>query len=172
MTDDVLIVGAGAHARRVGEALEASGWAVSAFAVTSQGDGDGSVVHPADLFPAAARQANALAIVAIGDADARSELAARLEKVGVRLVTVVHPRASVAPSAVVGEGTVILPGAVVDSGARVGRGVIIDAGVVVGHDAVVGAWAHLRPGCVIAPRARVAERGVVDYGAVVREGRD
>ena len=94
--------------------------------------------------------------VAIGRADVRQRLMARLGGRGWPLPALVHMAACVAPDAQLGEGVLVAAGAVVETAAVIGRGVIVDIGVLIDHECDVGAFCHLRPGEVLGPRTQVA----------------
>lgn len=172
---NVVVIGAGAHGRRVAEAIAASGGTVVAFASSDavDRDADGSAARPFPVPTALARFPGVGAVVAIGNGAVRAALSGELERAGAALLRIVHPRATVSPSAVLGAGVVVLAGAAIDAGACVEAGGIVDVGAIVAHDARVGAWAHLRPGCIVAPRGHVPAHTVVGYGRVVcSEGED
>lgn len=109
-------------------------------------------------------------IVAIGDNRTRLEVAAWIEAQGFTLRSVVHPAATVAPSATIGAGTLVMPGAVVNAEARIGANAVINSGVVVEHDCEVGAGVHVAPGAVLCGGARVGAGAMVGAGAVVLPG--
>lgn len=109
-------------------------------------------------------------IVAIGDNRARREVARWAEAQGFVLLSVVHPAALVAPSAVVGHGTLVMPGAVVNAEARIGANAIINTSAVVEHDCEVGEAVHVAPGAVLCGGARVGAGTLVGAGAVVLPG--
>ncbi len=97
----------------------------------------------------------------------------------------VHPRATVATTARLGEGVIVNAGAVIQPFATIGRGAMIHANVVVDHDSVVGEFANLAPGVDLAgwvtvgpgatlftgasviPKVRIGARSIVGAGAVV-----
>lgn len=83
---------------------------------------------------------------------------------GLTFPSLVHPGASVTPTAAVGEGTIVLAGAMVESFATVGRHVYVNKQTLVGHDAQVGDF------CVISPGARLAGHVVVERGANIGMG--
>lgn len=123
--------------------------------------------------------------VAVGDGAARERIARAVIEGGASLFTVIHPEASVATSARLGEGCFVAARAVVAPEARVGRGAIVNHGAIVDHDCVVGDWTHIAPNAAlgggavvgrnvligasatILPGVRVSERATVGAGAVV-----
>jgi len=94
----------------------------------------------------------------------RFELWTRLRLKGFRCATLVHPRAFVDPSSVLGDNVFIGPGAIVEPGAKLGRGTIVGSGAVVGTAADIGPW------CWIASRAVVAHGSRLGAHSVLGEG--
>ena len=93
--------------------------------------------------------------VAIGDSASRQHVAGRVREQGVRLATLVHPKAYVSPSARLG------PGVIVDALAYVGTHCVLEEGVSVwptvsiSHDIHVGSYASLMAGSVIGGFSKV-----------------
>ncbi len=166
----LLVFGAGGHGCVVVDAaLRSCAWS----AVTAS-DRDpvrcmGELLPGVPLQAASALPVHGLVHVAIGNNTAREKESLVL---GVhRLVTVMHPHASVSPHAVVAAGCFIAAQAVLAPGAHLGLGVIVNHGAVVDHDASVGAFAHIAPGAVLGGHARVGARVLVGAGAIVQPGR-
>jgi acetyltransferase EpsM len=105
-------------------------------------------------------------VVAVGDNRARRAMTERL-LAGERLATAIHPRACVAPSAIIGEGSVICAGAVVAPRVNIGRGVIINTKASVDHDSVVGDFAHVSAGATVGGQAHIGEETLIALGASV-----
>ena len=111
-------------------------------------------------------------VVAVGDNRIRRAMTARLLAAGEQLATAVHPFASVAPSAHIGEGSMISAGAIVLPRATIGRGVLLNTKASVDHDSVVGDFAHIGPGATVGAHAQIGEEMLVALGASVpRPGR-
>ena len=154
MTDALLIYGAGAHARKVCHAWRLAGGRVEAFF-----DDDLAAVSPVpgvELRPASSLpepRAGLAMFVAIGRADVRRRLVDLHRGRGWAMPSIVHPRACIAPDALLDEGVFVAAGAIIESAAQIGRGAIVDIGALVDHDARVAAFAHLRAGMVCAAGA-------------------
>jgi sugar O-acyltransferase (sialic acid O-acetyltransferase NeuD family) len=106
-------------------------------------------------------------VVALGDNRARRALTERLLAAGERLATAIHPRACVAPSAIIGEGSVICAGAVVAPRVNIGLGVIINTNASVDHDSVVGDFVHVSPGATIGGQAHIGAETLIALGASI-----
>jgi sugar O-acyltransferase (sialic acid O-acetyltransferase NeuD family) len=74
-----------------------------------------------------------------------------------RFVTVVHPTASVSPTAALGPGTVVMQNAVVCSNARVGSHVVVLPCAVISHDDVIGDYTCIATGACISGGAQVGK---------------
>lgn len=79
----------------------------------------------------------------------------------------IHPAATVAPDAVIGEGVKIGPGAVIESGASIGDGSVVDAGSYVGKGSKVGGRCRLYPRVVVYAGVEIGNRVIVHAGAVI-----
>jgi sugar O-acyltransferase (sialic acid O-acetyltransferase NeuD family) len=148
---------------------------------------DGVSLEAPVLGPAESYQPRPGELVAIGlgDAHARSRLAALLLDRGARLATIVHPTAWIAPTATLGDGVVAAPFVFVGPGARVGALSILNTHASVGHDSITGRCCVLAPHAVtgggatledevllathavVTPSRRVGARSAVSAGSVV-----
>lgn len=106
-------------------------------------------------------------IVALGDNQARREMTERLLASGERLATAIHPRACIAPSASIGEGSMISAGAIVTPRAAIGRGVILNTSASVDHDSIVGDFAHVSAGAAVGARCHIGAEALIAIGATV-----
>jgi len=113
---------------------------------------------------------------AVGDMAPRRRLFEYGLRQGLSPVSVIHPRALVSPSAVLGSGITILAGAIVNAQARIGENVIVNTGAVVEHDCIVGDHVHIATGAKLASTVRVGDGTHIGIGASVRQcvciGRD
>jgi sugar O-acyltransferase (sialic acid O-acetyltransferase NeuD family) len=109
-------------------------------------------------------------IVALGDNEARRAVTEQLLAAGERLATAIHPRACIAPSATIGEGSVIAMGAAVSARVTIGRGVIVNTNASVDHDTVVGDFAHISAGATVGGSVRIGSETLIALGASVVSG--
>ena len=164
--NSIYVYGAGGYGLVLAEAAEAAGLRVLGFL-----DETGSLASlgkwPVRSEPAAGSAGRGV-IVAIGDNMARRRVAADIVQTGLRMVTVVHPRGWVSPSALIGQGVYVGAGAVVNAQARLDNGVIVNSGAIVEHYSVVGAFAHVGSGAVVAAEVTVGALSMVGAGAVIK----
>ncbi|MBI4199958.1 MAG: acetyltransferase, partial [Chloroflexi bacterium] len=112
----------------------------------------------------------AAAFVGVGSVKSvavRKRLFEQAVSLGFELITVIHPRAVVAPSAQIGRGTMVLPAAVIHTRATIGDNVTIYSGVLVEHDTEVGHHAHLSPGVHVAGGVRIGAECFIGIGASI-----
>src|SRR5215831_9573930 len=79
----------------------------------------------------------------------------------------IHPSATVAPDAEIGEGVKVGPAAVIESGVVVGNHTVIEAGCYVGKRSRIGQSCTLYPRAVIYKDVEMGNRVIVHAGAVI-----
>jgi len=184
-TDLVNILGAGGHGRVVIDALLSCGWPAAQIRIRD----DRLELHGRTMLDCAIEAPVLPAVrlagkvhAAVGAANVRRDL---LDKSGLGRsdwLTVVHPRAAIAASAVVGPGSFVAAQAVVGPCVRIGIGAIINHGSVVDHDCKLGDFCHVAPlaslgggvcvghGVLIGTGARVLPGLLIGDGAVIGAG--
>lgn len=104
------------------------------------------------------------AVAAVGDWAVRRRWLEELAAEGFVLPVLIHPSATVSPSAELGYGTVVCARAVVGSGAKVGRGCIISSGAAIDRNAEVPEGTHVRCGQAVTSDGAIEREGVLLYG--------
>jgi len=82
-------------------------------------------------------------VLAIGENRVRQAAARRANEAGFKLASLIHPRAVVSPSAMLGHGVTVMAGAIIGTEVHVEDGCIVNAGAVIDHHGRVCAFAHL-----------------------------
>jgi len=170
----VLLIGAGGHAKALVDLLRAARWPEPAGALDDSPDPAdvlgvpvlGTTAQLAALRP----QGLAAVVVALGDNALRARFGAVARALGYALPTLVHPAATIAASARLGAGCVVLPLAVLGAEAVAGDLVILNTASVAEHDCVLEEAAHLAPGAILSGGVRVGARALVGVGAAVLPG--
>lgn len=171
----LLIIGAGGHAKVVAEAAIASGhWTHIACLDDYHPPGTDLIPNQVQVLGPCAQASAYLnafpdVCVALGDNQTRLSLCNEMQGLGFALATVIHPSAYISPSAHLGAGTVVLPLAVVHSGARVGKGCIINTAAVVEHDCALDEGVHIAPNATLAGQVRVGALSHIGMGSCVKE---
>lgn len=84
--------------------------------------------------------------------------------------TLIHPHATISPSATIEDGVWVGPQAVVHSRAVVERGCLVNSGAVVEHDVLLGAFTHVGPNATVTGAARIGPSTLIGAGATVLPG--
>lgn len=173
---DVLVIGAGGHARCVVDTLTAAGHRVVGVVGREMSASNVLGVPVVGTDDDLARLKStvtsnaALGIGSVGSTAARRRAAVLAIEAGLGFEAVVHPAATVSPFASVGRGAYIAAGAIVGPGVRLGEFSIVNSGAVVDHDCEIGAFAHVAPGAVLAGDVRVGDDAHIGAGASVIQG--
>lgn len=109
-------------------------------------------------------------VIALGDPVLRRRVRQIVDAAGGRLHTVIHPRAWVAPDAVLGAGCVIAPGAYVGAGARLEGNTAVNVLTSIGHDAVIGSDCVVSPHCAISGNVSFGDQVLCGTNVAVTPG--
>ncbi len=108
-------------------------------------------------------------LIAIGGDKGRDRLTlnAELEKSGLRPLSVIHPTAFVAESAVLQDGCQILANASVCVDVQLGAQTIVNTKASIDHECAIGAGVHVAPGATVAGCVRIGDNTLIGAGATV-----
>lgn len=163
---DIIVVGAGGHAKVVIATARAAGRRVVAvFDDRTDIDVLAGVPIAGPVRAAAGRPEGA--VIAIGHNATRERLATELD---VRWTAVVHPAAVVDESVAIAEGAVVFAGVVLQPDARVGCHAIVNTGATIDHDCAIGDFAHVAPGVHLCGNVSVGRGALIGVGACARPG--
>ena len=109
-------------------------------------------------------------LLAIGVPYARRQVAESLLAKQARFLTLVHPRALVAPTALIGEGSIVCPFAIVSDAAVLGSFVLANYNASLGHDSAAGEYAVLSPYATLGGGARIDDEVFLGLHASVGPG--
>lgn len=176
MTQPLVIVGAGGHARACVDVIETTGQFTIVAAIGLDAEAGGTLLGYPIVGASAAESvwttasAGVVAVGQITSPEIRMRLFAEVCARGCLTPTIVSPRAHVSRHATVGPGTVVLHGAVVNAAARVGANGIVNSLALIEHDAQVGDHCHVSTGAVLNSGVQVGEGTFIGSGAHVKQG--
>lgn len=165
MSERVIIIGAGGHAKVLADLIEAAGDTVRGFL------DDGPAKEVTLKYPILGTISDAVSfpessfVIAIGDNRTRLRIA---QTMPLRWYTAIHPSAIISDSAVIGEGSMIMPNAVVNANAVIGRHCIINTASIVEHDDRIGDFVHISTRAALGGGVQVDDLTQVGIGACVR----
>lgn len=173
--DKVIIYGGGGHAKSLIDLIRAEG-RYQIHGIIDDGILAGSQIMGVPVLGDGSKlselrgQGIGLAVNAVGGIGSitpRLKVYDRLRQAGFEFPTMIHPRAYVEPSAVLGEGGQVFFNAYIGSEVKVGFGCIINTGAIISHDCVLGDFVNVSPGAILAGAVTVNERSLVGMGVTV-----
>ncbi len=175
----ILIYGAGGHAKTIMDMVKQIG----EYAIAGILDDDSRltgksvlgipVLGTRALLSALAGQGVKLAANGVGgilDIGIRVKVFELLESAGFAFPALIHPRATVEPSAKVEEGVQVFANAYVGTDAVLEPKCMVNTNAVVSHDCVIGAYTHIAPGALLAGHVHIGERTLVGMGVTTSIG--
>lgn len=169
-----MILGSGGHAKVVIDILRAMGGHEVVGCIYDDTDPSRIVagvpiIDGADRIETLADEGLSVAIGLGGwtDNTERAALFTRAADLNLDIVTAIHPRAYIAPSASVGRGSVVFPGATVCVDATIGENVIVATNSSIDHESVIGDHVLISAGVVIGSHVSVGHGTLLAIGATV-----
>lgn len=175
----ILIYGAGGHAKAVMEMAQAIGSHQIAGIVDDNPALKGKsvlgipVLGGRELLPLLRAKGLSLAANGVGgilDIAVRVRLFEMLSAAGFGLPALAHPRATVEPSADLGEGVQVFANAYVGSSTVLHPRCMVNTGAIVSHDCEIGEYTHIAPGAMLAGHVHVGGRSLVGMGVTTAIG--
>lgn len=108
-----------------------------------------------------------LAVGAVTNHFVREMLYKKIKDIGFVFPTIIHPNASVEPSAKISVGNQIMANAVIGSDVEISENCIINSGAVVSHDSVLAENVHIAPGAIIAGGVKINKNTLIGMGTTV-----
>lgn len=167
------VLGASGHGKVVADIAECCGWQQVEFFDDAWPDlkqnGHWPIVGNTDLLLAQLANYDGI-VVGIGNNTIRYQKLQNLKSAGARLVSLLHPEATISRYATIGVGCVVMATSVVNAGASIDIGAILNTGCSVDHDCLLGRAVHISPGARLAGNVKVGDCSWVGIGASVRQG--
>ena len=165
MTDGIIILGAGGHAKVVADIVLSCGEKLFGFLDDNEvGDVLGFPIL-GTLKDITKYQAKGSFVIGIGDNQTRKNI---VERYALNWYTAIHPKAIIARDVIIGEGSVVMAGAVINPSARIGKHCIINTAAVVEHDNAIGDYAHISPNATLCGSVSIGALTHIGAGAVVK----
>ena len=178
-TNDIIIVGAGSHARVVLDIFEEKGeeYNVAGFInVCDDPDFDAQII---DGLPLLGRisdlkklrdEGYKRAIVALGDNQKRLELIEQLENLDFQILSALHPESHISSRVEIDVSCTISAGATILTGSRLSKGVIVNTGATLDHDNIIAEGVQIAPGVNLGGHVKIGRKAFVGIGASVIQG--
>lgn len=158
-----IIYGAGGHARVIADALKKSGKELIAYFDDADTISEIKRIPVVNYSNTSFPDANL--IIGVGNNKIRKQIS---EYVDHKFGIIIHPGATIATDAIIGEGSVVLAGAVIQNGVIIGKHVIINANVTIDHDVIINDYSSIYPNSYLGAEAHIGAGATIEAGAVIK----
>ena len=179
MSKQVVIIGAGGHAKVIADIIQKSGDIVYGFLDDKLPKGT-IIANNEKLkvigdfntrFTLPITHTDLEFIVAIGDNERRKEVAEK-NVPNMKYYTAIHPSANIGIDVTIGEGTAIMANACINSSAKIGKHCIINTAAIIEHDNYLENYVHISPNATLCGTVKVGESTHIGAGVTVKNNID
>ncbi len=175
--DNLLLIGAGGHARSCIDVIEQQGeFNICGFVVKQEENYIKQLGYEAigtdDDLPDLRRNFE-YALITVGQirsANVRESIYKKVSAMGFRFPIIISPRAYVSRHASIGAGSIVMHGAIVNAGVKVGNNCIINSRALLEHDTTVEDHCHISTGAILNGGVSVGAGSFIGSGCLVKEG--
>lgn len=168
---NVIILGAGGHAKVIADIIQKSGDSVYGFLDDNIDIG----THIIDSYKVIGKINdcnkfkntidNIKFVIGIGNNSIRKQIG---EKYNLDYYIAIHPTACVGMEVSIDNGTVIMPYACINASSKIGKHCIINTGALIEHDNKISDYVHISPNAALAGSVTVGEGTQVGINATVK----
>ena len=170
---DLILVGGGGHCKSVIDVIDA-GQEFNIVGILDMPDKLGQKILQYEVIGSDAdieklSQTVRYFFISVGQIDTgnlRMNLYRMLQKMSVNIPTILSPNSYVAPSAVIGEGSIVMHQAMVNAGSKIGNNCIINSKALIEHDVSIGDHCHISTGSILNGGVIVKDHSFIGSNAV------
>ena len=174
--DDIILVGAGGHARSCLDVIELSGqYKIAGLVEKSEKNDPNNLGYPVlgtDYDLQDLRQNYSKALITVGQirsSKTRVKVFHLLDELDYTLPVIVSPRAYVSKHAQIGPGTIIMHDVIVNTNAKIGKNCIINNKALIEHDASIGDHCHISTGAIMNGEVTVGTESFIGSGVITKQ---
>lgn len=175
MCKEVVIIGAGGHAKSIANVIYKAGDNVKGFLDDNIEAGTiiikekkckvlGSI---ADALNLQEEFSNIEFIIGIGEVFKRKEVAERYENV-LNFYTAIDPSSQIALDVAIGKGSVVLANTCINTATKIGKHCIINTAAIIEHDNVIEDYVHISPNATLSGTVKVGTMTHIGSGAAIK----
>lgn len=166
----ILIMGFGGHARSVADVALACGYEDLLFVDANARPDENFLGYPVLRDIKVLDDSWRLAFAASGDGLQRLKQCELIDDLGMSLVSLVSPLASIGVGSDIAPGCFVGHHAHIGPLAKIGRGCIVNTGAVAEHESCVGDFSHVSVNSAIAGRSDLGSFSLLGAGATIIDG--
>ena len=174
--NEIILIGAGGHARSCIDVIEQSGqFKIAGLVEKGKLNNKENLGYPIigtddDLQNLRQKYSHSLITVGqIKSPETRMRLYQLLKGMDYTLPVIISPRAYVSKHAQIGEGTIIMHGAIVNANAEIGQNCIINNKALIEHDVVIDDHCHIATCAIVNGAVTVGNGSFIGSGAVTKQ---
>ena len=168
MSKDVIIIGAGGHAKVIADIIYKSGDNLIGFLDDNLANKGKEIYLGKKVLGTTKDIKNYnknYFIIGIGNNSIRKKIN---NENNLKLYTAIHPSAIIAQDVKIGTGSVIMAGVVINPGTVIGKNCIINTCSSLDHDNLLEDYVHISPGAHLAGTVSVKEGTWICTGAIIK----
>lgn len=172
MSKQVVIIGAGGHAKVIADIIVKSGDRVYGFlddnleiGTTIANNEQFKIIGKIEKINKLKENTNLEFVIAIGDNTVRKNIA---ENYNVKYYTAIHPSSIIALDVSIEEGTVVMANTVINTSAKIGRHCIVNTGAIIEHDNIIENYVHVSPNATLCGTVKIGECTHIGANATVK----
>lgn len=175
MSKDVVIIGAGGHAKSIANIIYKSGDNVKGF--LDDNIEIGTIIIKERKYKVIGKINDVLNlnqmypdlefIIGIGNNDTRKKIAKQYEGM-IKFYTAIDPSSQIALDVEIGKGSVVLANACINTSAKIGKHCIINTAAIIEHDNIIEDYVHISPNATLSGTVKVETMTHIGSGATVR----
>lgn len=173
MKEELVVVGAGAHAKvvvdiiRQNEKYELAGLVDD---LDKEGFGGLKIIGDDNCLNSLWQKGIRKIFIAVGNNQVRKRLFETVQNIGFEIINVISEHAIISPYVKMGKGNVVMPGAVINVDTVIGDGCIINTNCSIDHDGHIGDFVHVAPGAAIAGSVAIGGGTFCGVGCRIIDG--
>ena len=174
--DEIILIGAGGHARACIDVIELSGrFKLAGLIEKEKVNNQKNLGYPiigTDNDLKDLRQKYDYALITVGQIKSpkiRIRLYDILNQLNYFLPSIISPKAYVSKHAQIEAGAIIMHGAIVNARAKIGKNCIINNTALIEHDAIIGDHCHIATGAIINGEVSVGNETFIGSSAVTKQ---
>ena len=167
MNRNIVIIGAGGHAKVIADIIEKSGDTVYGFLDDNKEAklyGYKYYGNIAECDKIAKENIDIYFIIAIGNNNIRKQIS---NTYNLNYCTLIHPSAVIGANVVIGKGTAVMANVVINPSTTIGSHCILNTGCIIEHDNKIDDYVHISPNATLGGTVNVGECTHIAIGATV-----
>jgi len=177
---DILLIGAGGHAKVIIDALRSNKQSFNIIGIVDKNESKlgknilGVTVLGSDdilreLYGYGLRKVF-ISLGMIKDFRIRENIYTMLKDIKFECINIFHNKSIISDWAVLGEGNAVLAGAIINAEAKIGNNCIINSGSIIEHECIIGNNVHIAPGACVSGQSIIENNCMVGAGSTIIQG--